>query len=186
MRNISKTNDELNQDLGFGFSAHLIQLVSFAIALLSVAVSRYAFIFFSAAMLPTIIAIFFDRKSHKCASATVCTFNLIGVMPYLIQIWEAQSINSMAKLIIADTDTWVTIYVTALLGQLLYVLLPLLVVKIYSARSVLRAGILEQKKLKIMEEWGIQYNKTQENVSTQDKDEELETSGEDKVGLKTR
>jgi hypothetical protein len=107
-------------------------------------------------------------------------------MPYLIQIWEAQSINSMAKLIIADTDTWVTIYVTALLGQLLYVLLPLLVVKIYSARSVLRAGILEQKKLKIMEEWGIQYNKTQENVSTQDKDEELETSGEDKVGLKTR
>ncbi len=139
----------------FKFAASFIKVITFAIALFLIVISRYAFIFFSAAMLPTIIALFFDRHTHKCASATICTFNLIGAMPYLIRLWESPSINAMAKLVIADVDTWMIIYGAAFVGQLLYMSMPLLIVRVYSAKARVQAGILEKKQKQLCEEWGI-------------------------------
>lgn len=139
----------------FHSAAALIKWLAFAVALMAVVISKYAFIFFAAGMLPTLIAIFLDRGTHKCASATICTFNLIGILPYLIRLWSSRSVHLVAKLIIADINTWMIIYGSAFIGQILYILLPLLIVKLYEAQGQIKvATSVKQAKL-LSEEWGI-------------------------------
>lgn len=142
-------------ETNFKYAASLIKVIAIVIALMVLIISKYAFIFFSAAMLPTLVAIFLDRNHHKCASATVCTFNLIGTLPYLMRLWGGQSINYIAKLIIVDIDTWLVIYGAAFLGQLLYMSAPLIVVKLYSVKTELYVQTLQNKCNELCQEWGI-------------------------------
>lgn len=114
-------------DKNFKFASSLIKVIAVVIALMVIVISRYAFIFFATAMLPTIFAIFFDKNEYRCLSATICSFNLIGVMPYLIRVWEANSVDYLAQQLLADVGTWMIIYGAALIGQLLYASMSLLV-----------------------------------------------------------
>jgi len=142
-------------DKSFKFATSLIKIIALVISLMVLVISQYAFIFFTAAMLPTIFAIFFDRNSHRCLSATICSFNLIGVMPYLIRMWESSSVDYVAKQILADVGTWMIIYGAAFIGQLLYASMPLLVVKMYSAKSKVRVSKYEKQHKTLCDQWGI-------------------------------
>lgn len=144
-----------NSDKNFKFASSLIKVIAIIIALMVMVISRYAFIFFAAAMLPTVFAIFFDKNEHRCLSATICSFNLIGVMPFLIRIWESNSVNYVSKQILADVGTWMIIYGAAFIGQLLYASMPLLIVKLYSAKMKVNASKYEKKHKALCEKWGI-------------------------------
>ncbi len=152
---IEANNDNLNKDNNFQFASALIKVIAVVIALMVLVMSRFAFIFFSAAMLPTIFAIFFDRNEHKCLSATICSFNLIGVIPYLMKIWNSNSIDHASKYILSDINSWMVIYGAAFAGQLLYGVLPILFVKIYSARIQLQVGKYEEEYKAICKDWDI-------------------------------
>ncbi len=142
-------------DKSFKFASSLIKVIAFVISLMVLVISRYAFIFFAAAMLPTIFAIFFDKNSHRCLSATICSFNLIGVMPYLIRMWESSSVDYVAKQILADVGTWMIIYGAAFIGQLLYASMPLLIVKLYSTKINVKISKYEKKHKALCDQWGI-------------------------------
>ena len=142
-------------DKSFKFLSSLIKVIAFVISLMVLVISRYAFIFFTAAMLPTIFAIFFDKNSHRCLSATICSFNLIGVMPYLIRMWESSSVDYVAKQILADVGTWMIIYGAAFIGQLLYASMPLLIVKLYSTKINVKISKYEKKHKALCDQWGI-------------------------------
>lgn len=142
-------------DKSFKFASSLIKVIAFVISLMVLVISRYAFIFFRAAMLPTIFAIFFDKNSHRCLSATICSFNLIGVMPYLIRMWESSSVDYVAKQILADVGTWMIIYGAAFIGQLLYASMPLLIVKLYSTKINVKISKYEKKHKSLCDQWGI-------------------------------
>ncbi|CAN0595958.1 unnamed protein product [Ectocarpus sp. 12 AP-2014] len=144
-----------NTDKSFKFASSLIKVIAIVIALMVLVISRYAFIFFTAAMLPTVFAIFFDKNSHRCLSATICSFNLIGVMPYLIRMWESSSVDYVAKQILADVGTWMIIYGAAFIGQLLYASMPLLVVKLYSAKINIKIAKYEKKHKALYDQWRI-------------------------------
>lgn len=144
-----------NTDKSFKFASSLIKVIAIVIALMVLVISRYAFIFFATAMLPTIFAIFFDKNSHRCLSATICSFNLIGVMPYLIRMWESSSVDYVAQQILADVGTWMIIYGAAFIGQLLYASMPLLIVKLYSAKINIRIAKYEKKHKALCNQWGI-------------------------------
>lgn len=144
-----------NTDKSFKFASSLIKVIAFVISLMVLVISRYAFIFFAAAMLPTIFAIFFDKNSHRCFSATICSFNLIGVMPYLIRMWESSSVDYVAKQILADVGTWMIIYGAAFIGQLLYASMPLLVVKLYSTKVNVKIAKYEKRHKTLCDQWGI-------------------------------
>jgi hypothetical protein len=146
---------QADNDKNFKFASSLIKVIAVVIALMVIVISRYAFIFFAAAMLPTIFAIFFDKNDHRCLSATICSFNLIGVMPYLIRVWEANSVDYLSKQLLADVGAWMIIYGAALVGQLLYASMPLLVVRIYSARMRVRAKKYQNQHAELCEQWGI-------------------------------
>jgi hypothetical protein len=146
---------QLENDKNFIFASSLIKLIAIVIALMVALISRYAFIFFIASMLPTIFAIFFDRNEHRCLSATICSFNLIGVMPYLIRMWVSPSMDYIAKQFLSEIGTWMIIYGATFIGQLLYLSMPLLVVKLYSARMKIRANRYRERHKQICEQWGI-------------------------------
>lgn len=146
-------------DKNFKFASSLIKVIAVVIALMVIIISRYAFIFFAAAMLPTIFAIFFDRNEHRCLSATICSFNLIGVMPYLSRVWEASSVDYLAKQLLADVGAWMVIYGAAFIGQLLYASMPLLVVKLYWTRIKSKSDKLEKQHSQLCTQWGIDIKK---------------------------
>ena len=140
----------------FKFASSLIKIIAMLIAAMVAMISRYAFIFCAVSMLPTIFAIFLDKNEHRCLSATICSFNLIGVMPYLIRIWEANSIDYVAKLLLADIRTWMIVYGAVFIGQLLYISMPLLIVKFYSARMKVRVAKFQKQHKILCEQWGIE------------------------------
>ncbi len=156
-------NDSENS---FHFAASLIKIIAVVIAIPILLISKWAIAFFIGAMLPTIIAILFDRNYHKCASATICSFNLIGVLPYLMRLWNSQSINNMAKSIIVDIDTWMVIYGVAFVGQLLYLAIPSLVIKYHAAKNQVQINNLEKKYKQITEQWGILTEKDNNDLRT--------------------
>lgn len=143
------------QEKNFKFASSLIKVIAIVIALMVIVISRYAFIFFAVSMLPTIFAIFLDKNEHRCLSATICSFNLIGVMPYLIRMWESSSIDYLAKQLLADIGTWMMIYGAVFIGQLLYVSMPLLIVRIYAARMKVRVSKYQKQHKELCAEWGI-------------------------------
>ncbi len=151
----------MRQDQGdnFKYTSLVIKLITIVIALSILFVSKYVFIFFMAAMLPTVGAMMIDKRETKCVSATVCTFNLIGVLPFLFDILRSSSMNVAAKTIISDIFTWFVIYIAAFVGQLVIWVFPEIVAKVYLAKATIMATLLETKRDKICEEWGIDKKK---------------------------
>ena len=139
----------------FKRTVFIIKGITIIIAVLVFLVSRYAFLFFVAAMLPTLVAVAVDKKGNKSLSAVICTFNLIAVMPYLSEMWHSANVNAVAKWIIGDIGTWMTICFIALIGQLLILFLPGLVSILYKARSKLQVEALEKQRDGILNEWDI-------------------------------
>jgi uncharacterized membrane protein len=143
----------------FKYTSLVIRIIAFAIAFGVLFISKYVFVFFVAAMLPTVGAVIIDKRDTKCVSATICTFNLIGVMPFLFEILRSSNMNSAAKMIISDILTWLTVYIAAFVGQLVVWILPEIVAKIYLAKSTIMISMLESKRDKLCEEWGIDKKK---------------------------
>ena len=133
----------------------LIKIFALLLGCIILFFSQYGFIFFSAAMLPTVIVIFVDRKNVKCASATICTFNLIGVLPYLVQIWNSVSMDETSKILITDIKTWGVIYGSAVMGQFVYWILPLVFSKLYSIKTKVEVAILHSHRDKLCTDWSI-------------------------------
>ena len=145
-----------DQDKSFDAAATLIKIIAIVIAVMVMIISKYAFIFFVAVMLPAIFAIFFDKNTHKCLSATICSFNLIGVMPYLVRIWQSSSVDLAAKETLANVSNWVIIYGAVFIGQLVYLSLPSLFVKLYAARNHVQIHKLRKQQQEIRDQWGIE------------------------------
>jgi hypothetical protein len=153
----NKNINSLDTEQNFKFASSLMQIIVFFVGLAILITSRYAFIFFFTAMLPTIFAFFWDKSKHKCALATICSFNLIGILPYLMRMWDSyNNVSYTAKLIMAHIDTWVVVYGSAFVGQLLYISLPILITKIYEARVKSQILNLESTIVSLSEEWGIE------------------------------
>ncbi|MCC2646071.1 MAG: hypothetical protein K0R02_136 [Rickettsiaceae bacterium] len=143
----------------FKYTSLVIKIIAFGIALGVLFISKYVFVFFVSAMLPTVGAVIMDKRETKCISATICTFNLIGVLPFLFEILRSSNMNSAAKMIISDILTWLTVYITAFVGQLVIWILPEIVAKLYLAKSTIMISMLESKRDKLCEEWGIDKKK---------------------------
>lgn len=133
----------------------LIKMTIVGIGITMLFFSHFGFIFFSIAMLPAVIASFIDQEYQASASATICTFNLIGILPYLGKLWDSPSIEIAAKSLSTDISTWVVVYGCALLGQTIYWILPPIIAKLYMLKSRVEVSILVTAKEKLSAEWNI-------------------------------
>lgn len=159
-------SNEFQNENNFKYTSLVIKIIALVIAIGVIFISKYIFIFFIASMLPSIVGVMFDRNDNRCASATICTFNLLGVLPFLFQMFKSPSISNAAKIIISDIFTWGIIYTAAFMGQLIFWIFPSLVVKFYLAKSSLKAYQLEQERDKICAEWGIDLDKLADNLNS--------------------
>jgi len=145
----------------FTYATRLIKFIILFVGLIIFLYSRHAFIFFSAAVLPSIIVIFLDRVEHKCMSATVCTFNLIGVTPYLKQMYVSRSAHDSAKDIISNPTAWLIIYTVTFIGIVIYMSLPQIISQIYVAKANMRISKLISHRNKICADWDIKVEENQ-------------------------
>jgi hypothetical protein len=70
-------------------------------------------------------------------------------------MWESDSIDLLSKHIISNIRTWLIIYGSATIGQIIYVTFPLLVVAFYSARSRRMIDQYRQEQDDIKEKWNM-------------------------------
>lgn len=141
---------------GFTKSDLLAKIVFVFAAVFVFVVSRYAFIFFLAGMLPSILVMFWDIKNHhKCASATVLCFNFIGILPYLFEMWNGSSISESAKIMIGDLKSWLYIYAFALIGYVFYIIVPLVISRLFMMKFEFRKQELVDRRAEICDDWEI-------------------------------
>lgn len=148
---ISQSNQSSSQNANAASS--LIRIIAVVIGLIILCTSRYAFIFYSAAMIPSVISIFVDHHENRCASATISTFNLIGVLPYIINFWQNPSADVQDT--ISNVKVWIIIYGTALVGQALYWAIPYLVSRFYVIKSSVHSTLVAAERDRICADWGI-------------------------------
>lgn len=139
----------------FGITTLLVKVLALLLGCILLFFTQYGFIFYSAAMLPTVIILFVDRRAVRCASATICTFNLIGVLPYLNQIWRSVSMNEESIILISDIKTWGVIYGSAVIGQFIYWIVPMVFSRLYFVKTKVEVAILNSQRDKICTDWGI-------------------------------
>lgn len=147
-------DDKLSQN--FYYATWLIKVIAIIIGVIIFIFSRNAFIFFSAAMLPSIIIIFIDKANHKCLSATIFTFNIIGLLPFFKMMWSSSVIDSAAKNIIADPFSWIIVYSATTIGVIIYYVLPAIISHIYVTRANLKIKQLINERDRIAFDWQIE------------------------------
>ena len=130
------------------------KLLAFIVAGIVLFISRYAFMFFILAMLPSISSVMFERKSNKYVSSIICAFNLTAVSPFLYTIFVSGGVNEAASQVIHDTYTWLIIYMAPAIGWCVILIVPHLVANIMIAltNSKIASNLEAQKN--IVEEWG--------------------------------
>lgn len=157
-------NDVNNKQDYIASATWLIKVIAIMLAIAVLARSKNAFFFFLFAMLPSITAFLLDKGHHKCASATVCTFNLIGVLPSLHKLFASTSASlyfgtnafgGKVSSIIYDYQTWFVVYGITTLGSILYLIIPLLFGKMYVTHANKKIEVLQSKKKDIVDEWKI-------------------------------
>ncbi len=104
-------------------------------------------------MLPTIVAYIIDRNPQKNAAFCVGGMNLIGVFPYIIDLWSDISF-ALATNILTDVFAWAVMYGAAGFGWMLYSSLPPVIANILTAISQRRIAQLRAKQRRLIEEWG--------------------------------
>jgi hypothetical protein len=159
--------DKNNQE-EYKLSISLFKIIVFVFSFFLFTLSRHGFLFFISAMLPSFVALLLDNKNnHKCASATIFSFNLIAIIPYILDIWSSNSLDSVARDIVGNSRTWFVIYFVSLLGYIFYIVFPIIVSKFYLLRLKSERRNLVKKRLEIAESFGIEINDTSDKIEDQ-------------------
>lgn len=142
----------------FKMTVTFIKIFAIILMVLVFLLSYYSFLFFIIAMIPTFVALFFDKEDNRCASATVCTFNLIGVVPYLYQMYNSTNVSFVSKLMISNIETWFVIYFFAFIGQIFVWFVPEIVTVIYVSKAKMNVETLKKQRKVLADEWNISEN----------------------------
>ncbi|MCE2510206.1 MAG: hypothetical protein J4G10_04435 [Alphaproteobacteria bacterium] len=121
--------------------------------------SAFAFstvILLTVGLLPAWVAFVVDRNPTKAAGKSVMSLNLVGVAPYLIDLWVVGRAGQMDKAygMLTDPFTWFVIYGAAAVGWVIYLGMPHLIAGYVEMRTLQRKAHLVRLRQEIVEEWG--------------------------------
>jgi hypothetical protein len=107
----------------------IIQVLLLLALIFLMIASTPIFVFFSIAIIPSIISMFLDRKNtYRFESSTISAFNFIGLFPYLVKlVLNWQNSSDVAINFLTDIQTWLVIYGSALIGKLIYIIFPIMI-----------------------------------------------------------
>jgi len=126
------------------------------VALASVVVLQFGFIFLLLAILPTIVVFFTDRTPEKSAFKVVGSCNFAATFPYLAPMIHAgiHLRHYDVSFIIKDMTIWLIIYTAAGAGWCLIFLCRVIANFIVIVVSEYSRSSLESVQEKLVEEWG--------------------------------
>lgn len=107
-------------------------------------------------MLPTFISWIVEREPGLPRTLSIGAFNICGVIPYLMELWEHHQAFSYTLKIFLDANSWLTMFGTSFLGYTIYWGVPKIVLGAMriSARSRVKVLLTTQETL--LQEWGPQ------------------------------
>ncbi len=152
------------EEKNFAYTILTIKIVSLFCGIVMLILSKYAFIFFMLAMIPTIISLFFDRSKGKYISTIICIFNLISLMPFLRDVWQSSDISLTSREMIATSTVWITIYGAVVIGQMIYLVFPWVFCYIYIIKCQFLTQKLIKQKENICIEWDIVSHDFEKNI----------------------
>jgi uncharacterized membrane protein len=148
-------NNKKNKDTGLGSVNLLIKVIMLLIAVASISVSSYSLLFFLFGMLPGIVSATIDKRSSKAASNTIGAFNLVGIIPYMSDMWHSGAGEEVVKQLLFDPMVWFNIYGMAGIGWLMIVTLPTIIGHIFVARAEFKGKKYKVTQQELIDEWGI-------------------------------
>lgn len=130
-----------------------IMLISLGIS--TIIISTHAFIFYIFSILPSIVALFTDKRVSKAASSTITAFNLIGIFPYLIDFWQAPNEAAFAaQSFMSRTEVWFRVYIFSAIGWVFIWAIPTITGYIFLLRIERKIRRLKKLQDELVDEWG--------------------------------
>ena len=114
-------------------------------------------------MLPTMAAYFSERGNNRYAWLCVGGLNFAGVIPFLFTLWFGVHTEDEALRLISDGNVLVSAYATSALGWMIYKAMPPLVGSWLKFSTERRIGSLKAAQRKLVEEWGDEVTRKQQN-----------------------
>lgn len=111
-------------------------------------------IFLCVAMLPTIVAVFADRKRDGVKPLTVGAMNMAGSIPFLINLWVNGHTMTNAIDLVLDPLTIVIVYSAAAIGYLIDWAMTGIIVSLMFEKGRGRLKVIEKRKEALVERWG--------------------------------
>lgn len=107
-------------------------------------------------MLPAWVAFIVDPNPSKAAGKCVLSLNLVGIAPYLMDLWVMGGRGQMDKAYVIFTDpfTWLIMYGSAAVGWMIYLGMPHLIGAFMDMRAEHRKAQLITLREEILKEWG--------------------------------
>lgn len=105
-------------------------------------------------LLPLIVSWLTDSSPQKNLAFCVGGFNVIGVFPFVIQLWQnGHGINDTA-VILSNVFNWLAMYGAAAIGAMIHTLVPFLVVGFVNLKHEALMDSLRQIQHNLRKEWG--------------------------------
>ncbi len=118
-------------------------------------------IFVVMGMLPSIVSYYADTSSSKKYFRSLATCNLAGIIPYAGEMMARHNTSSGFVAIATDGVTWLVIFSAAGLGWVLVSLCPSIARFIIDLSQRGRIVHIENIQKKLVEEWGIEVQRTE-------------------------
>ncbi len=136
-----------------GKSKKHLRLILIGLILLSVAFFSTAILFYIG-LIPAFVAFFVDRTPGKMRALTVGAFNIMGCMPFALELWSVDDSLSTSLSIIMNPVSLVLIYLAAALGYVVdWGFTAMASIFLYK-KGLLRQEAIKKRQKKIVERWG--------------------------------
>lgn len=107
-------------------------------------------------MLPTLVSWLVERDSGNPRTLSIGVFNMCGVIPYLIELWEHYQSFEYAMQIFMGVNSWFMMYGTAFVGYAIYWGVPKIVLGAMRITARKRIRHLKEAQGILLKEWGKQ------------------------------
>lgn len=151
--------------------ALFFKIISVLIALAMLLISGYAFVFVILALMPTIVAFAIDRRNSKAASNTIGAFNMVGLMPYLVELMQSGiEASAKAQLMLTNINVWFVVYGSASMGWILVWIVPQVTGSYFVYREDVKVKRYLKEQRELYEEWGAKVGFKRQFISKDNDD----------------
>ena len=123
------------------------------IAVLSIVFLPTAVILF-VGLIPSFVAFFVDSTPKKTRAVTVGSYNVMGCVPFMLDLWEVSGDLDVAIDILFTPLTLVVIYAAAAVGYFIYWGAGLVISSFFYQQGQSRRSVFVKRKQELIERWG--------------------------------